>query len=36
VHVIEKGTTNGVLKFLTVFDEEKEKCREDSLRLRSF
>jgi hypothetical protein len=31
VHIIEKGNTNGVLKFYMAIDEEKGESREDSL-----
>jgi hypothetical protein len=30
VHVIEKGNTNGVLKFYMDYDEEKAKSHEES------
>jgi hypothetical protein len=33
---MEKGNTNGVLKFYMAFDEEKGKSHEDSLGLSSF
>jgi hypothetical protein len=36
VHAIEKGNTNGVLKFYMAFNEEKGKNREHSLGLMSF
>jgi hypothetical protein len=36
VHVIEKGNTNGVLKFYMAFNEEKGKSHEDSFGLWTF